>query len=110
VSCSARAAIVRPHADGFLAAEIEPIEETRGGDPEAFARMREVLDAYPSYTSTAVPPYLYGYSQEPGVLADLIAQQLKGDMEQKQQALETRDVVARLDTVLAWIKAGPPSP
>jgi len=110
VSCSARAAIVRPHPDDFLAADIEPIEETRGADPEAFARMQEVLEAYPSYTSTAVPPYLHGYSQEPGVLADLIAQQLKGDMEKKQQALETSDVVARLDTILAWIKAGPPSP
>ncbi|MBV8924990.1 MAG: LON peptidase substrate-binding domain-containing protein [Bradyrhizobium sp.] len=110
VSCSTRAAIVRPHAGDFLAADIEPIEETRGADPEAFARMREVLDVYPTYANAAVPPHLHGYSQEPGVLADMVASQLRVGIEKKQQALETSDVVTRLETVLALMKAGLPSP
>jgi len=57
-----------------------------------------------------VPQYLYGYAQEPGVLADMIAQQLKVDIDKKQQALETSDVVTRLDTILAWMKAASPLP
>jgi ATP-dependent Lon protease len=106
VSCSARAAIVRPHPGDFLSAEVEPLEETRVADHEAFARMREVLDFYPAYTDTPVPPYLYGYSQEPGVLADMTVSLLKLDMEKKQQALETSDVVRRLELVLELMKAG----
>jgi ATP-dependent Lon protease len=106
VSCSGRAVIVRPHQGDFLAAEVEPIEETRAADQEAFVRMREVLLFYPAYAKTAVPPYLHGYSQEPGVLADMIAQLLKVDIDKKQQVLETNDVVTRLETVLAWMKAG----
>ena len=110
VSCSARAAIVRSHRGEFLTAETEPIEETRGSDPDAFARMREVFDAYPAYINSAVPQYLYGYAQEPGVLADMIAQQLKVDIDKKQKALQTSDVVTRLDTILAWMKAASPLP
>jgi ATP-dependent Lon protease len=106
VSCSARAAIVGPHPGDFLSAEIAPIEEARAADQEAFVPMREVLLFYPAYANTAVPPYLYGYSQEPGVLADMIAQLLKVDIDKKQQVLETSDVVTRLETVLAWMKAG----
>jgi uncharacterized protein len=106
VSCSARAAIAKPHPGDFLAAEIEPFEETRAADEEAFARMREVLDFYQAYTNSAVPPYLYGYSQEPGVLADMIVQHLKVDIDKKQQALETNDVVRRLELILELMKAG----
>jgi ATP-dependent Lon protease len=105
VSCSARAAIVRPHPGDFLAAEVEPIEETRAADQEAFVLMREVLLFYPAYASTAVPPYLHGYAQEPGVFADMIVQHLKRDMHKKQEVLEISDVVTRLETILAWMKA-----
>jgi ATP-dependent Lon protease len=106
VSCSARAAIVRPHPGDFLTAEVEPVEETRAADQDAFTQMRAVLDFYPAYTDTPVPPYLYGYSQEPGVLADMTVSLLKIDMEKKQLALETSDVVRRLELVLERMKAG----
>jgi ATP-dependent Lon protease len=105
VSCSARAVIVRPHPGPFLAAEIEPVEEPRAADEEAFARMRDVLDLYPAYTGAPVPPYLHGYSQEPGVLADMTMSLLKLDMEKKQQVLETGDVVRRLELMLELMKA-----
>jgi ATP-dependent Lon protease len=107
VSCSGRAAIAKPHQGDFLSADIEPIEETRAMTVEAFARMREILDAYQDYAKTPAPAYLRGYSQEPGVFADVAVQLLKVDIEKKQQALETNDVVTRLDTILAWMKTEP---
>jgi ATP-dependent Lon protease len=106
VSCSARAAVVRPHPGDFLAAEIKTVEETRAADQEAFAQVRVILDFYLAYTGTLVPPYLNGYSQEPGVLADMTASLLKVDMKKKQQVLETSDVVRRLELVLKLMKAG----
>ena len=77
VSCSKRAVIVRPHPGDFMAAEIEPIEETRAVTVEAFSRMREILDAYQGYAKAPAPTYLHGHSQEPGVFADVAAQFLK---------------------------------
>jgi ATP-dependent Lon protease len=109
VSCSERAAILRPHQGEFLAADIEPIEETRATTAEAFALTRGILDAYQGYAKTPAPPYLHGHAQEPGVFADITAQMLKVEIEQKQQALEISDVVTRLETILAWMKAEPPT-
>ena len=76
---------------------------------EAFARMRDVIDAYEGYAKTAAPPYLHGHAQEPGVFADVAAQTLKFGIERTQQVLETGDVVTRLETILGWMKEGPPS-
>jgi ATP-dependent Lon protease len=109
VSCSGRAAIAKPHQGDFLAADIEPIEETRAMTVEAFARMREILEAYQDYAKTPAPAYLRGYSQEPGVFADVTVQLLKLGIERMQQALEISDVVTRLETILGWMKAGPPA-
>jgi ATP-dependent Lon protease len=108
VSCSKRAAIVRPHPGDFLAADIEPIEETRAMTVEAFSLVREILDAYPGYAKASAPPYLHGHSQEPGVFADVAIQLLKLGIEKIQELLELADVVTRLETILAWMKAGPP--
>ena len=46
-----RAAIVRPVAEEFLAAEVAPIEETSGQTVEAIALSRAVLDAYRTFTN-----------------------------------------------------------
>jgi uncharacterized protein len=107
VSGSERAAIVRPRQGEYLAADIEPIEETRAMTVEAFARMREVLDAYQGYAKAPAPPYLRGHSQEPGAFADVAVQLLKFGIEKTQQALEISDVVTRLETILAWMKTEP---
>jgi uncharacterized protein len=106
ISCSDRAAIIRPHQGDYLAADIKPIEQTRAMTVEAFARVREVLDAYQSYTKNAAPAYLRGYSQEPGVFADVAVQLLKVSLEKAQQALEIGDVVKRLEMILELMKAG----
>jgi ATP-dependent Lon protease len=107
VSCSKRAVIVRQYTGDFLAADIEPIEETRAMTVEAYSRMREILDAYQGYSKAVVPPFLYGHSQEPGVFADVAVQLLRLGIEKTQQVLEISDVVERLETILAWMKSGP---
>jgi ATP-dependent Lon protease len=109
VSCAGRAAIVKPHHGDYLSADIAPIEETRTSTVEAFARVREILDAYEGYAKTPTPAYLRMYSGEPGVFADVAVQLLKVGMDKMQQLLEISDAVTRLDTILAWMKAGPPS-
>jgi ATP-dependent Lon protease len=108
VTCSGRAAIVRPVHGDFLAAEVAPIEEVRALDVEAFTLTRELFDAYQDYTTAVPPESLYRYAREPGVLADVVVQLLEFGIERTQQILETGDVVARLETILAWMKAGPP--
>jgi ATP-dependent Lon protease len=109
VSCAGRAAIVRPHRGDYLAADIVPIEETRTLTVEAFAQMHEILDAYEGYAKTPTPAYLRMYSREPGVFADVAVQLLKMGIDKTQQMLEISDVVTRLEAILAWMKAGPPS-
>jgi ATP-dependent Lon protease len=65
---------------------------------------------YQAYTHTTPPQSLYRYSREPGVLADVVAQLMEVGIEKMQTILETNDVVERLETILAWMKAGPPGP
>jgi uncharacterized protein len=109
LSCAGRAAIVRAYKGDFLSADIKPIEETRAMTAEAFALVREILDSYQDRTKTTAPPYLRNNSQEPGVFADVAVQLLRVSIEKAQQALEISDVVTRLEIVLAWMKAGPPT-
>jgi len=106
VSCAGRAAIIRPHQGDYLAADIAPIEETRAMTVEAFAQVREILDAYEGYTKAPTPAYLGLYRLEPGVFADIAVQFLKVGIDKMQEMLETSDVITRLATILAWMKAG----
>jgi ATP-dependent Lon protease len=108
VSCSERTAVVRPVDGDFLAAEVAPIEETRGLDPEAFMLTREIFDAYQGFANTAPPQSLYRYASEPGVLADVVVQLMEVGIDRMQQVLETGDVVARLQTILGWMREGSP--
>jgi ATP-dependent Lon protease len=110
VSCAGRAAIVGQRNGDYLAADIAPIDETRALTVEAFAKVREILDAYESYARTPAPAYLRGFLLEPGVFSDVAVQLLRVSIDKMQEMLETGDVVTRLETVLAWMKAGPASP
>jgi ATP-dependent Lon protease len=107
VSCAGRASIFRPLQGDYLAADITPIEETRTTTVEAFAQVREILDAYETYAKAPPPTYFRGLSREPGVFADVAVQLVKMDIDKMQQMLEISDVVTRLETVLAWMKAEP---
>lgn len=109
VSCAERAIITKAGGHDFLAAEVEPIQDIHEFDATAFALMREIFDAYQAYTRTPPPYGLRRYSREPGVFADVVVHLMEAGIEKTQQILETNDVVARLELILAWMKAGPPS-
>src|SRR5262249_11203232 len=100
-----RAAVVHVAEGQFLGAETAPIEETCS--QEAFSLMQVVLERFQAYrnASLASPPYArLPHIREPGVLADAVASFLLTGIEQRQDLLETSDVVARLEKVLALMK------
>ena len=107
VSCAERAIITRPEVRDYLAAEVESIQETHEFDAAAFARMREIFDAYQTYTRTPPPHALHRYSREPGVFADVVVHLMEVGIEKTQEILEKNDVVARLAIILGWMKDGP---
>ena len=102
-----RATIVRLVEDPFLTAEIAPFDESRGQDEEAIALSRAVLEALFAARNVGQISSVYGRLQEnkePGTLADAVAAILTCDIRQKQDLLETGDVVSRLQKILALMK------
>lgn len=112
VSGIERVAVARFVEEEFLAAEAAPFEETGGQTAEAAALFRAVLEAYQIWAKvdfSALPQgprarLLLPDIEDPGILADAIAPLLQVSLEQRQALLETRDVVARLETILALLK------
>jgi ATP-dependent Lon protease len=113
VSGIERAAVVRPVEEEFLVAEAAPIEETGGQTAEATALFGAVLEAYQIWAKvdfSTLPEesrarLFLPRIEDPGILADAIAPLLQVSIEQRQAILETRDVVTRLETILALLKA-----
>jgi ATP-dependent Lon protease len=60
-------------------------------------------------TGSLAPQSLYRYAREPGALADVVVQLLEVGIERMPKILEASDVVARLESILAWMKEGPSS-
>lgn len=114
VSGLERAAVVRPIEQEFLAAEIAPRQESRSQAAEAVALSSAVVDAYRAYANldyTALPMPLQARLrlpniEDPGMLADSVAPMLSVSIDQRQQLLETGDVVTRLEKILELLKAG----
>ena len=114
VSGLERAAIVRPIEEEFLAAETAPCEESRGETVEAVALSGAVADAYRVYANldyTAVPKPIQARLrlpsiEAPGLLADSVAPLLSVGIDQRQQLLESCDVVTRLEKILELLRAG----
>jgi ATP-dependent Lon protease len=88
----------------FLTAETAPIQESRGAEEEAFKLSRAVLEKLRAYRNIdgLSSPYA-GFSRiwEPSRLADAIAPYLSAENDKKQELLEARDVVTRLEKILA---------
>jgi uncharacterized protein len=102
-----RATIVRLVEDPFLTAEIAPFDESRGQDQDAVALSGAVLEALFAARNVGQISSVYDRLQEnkePGRLADAVAAILGCDIRQKQDLLETGDVVSRLQTILALMK------
>jgi ATP-dependent Lon protease len=92
----------------YLAAEVVPFEETRGHSTEAIAMMDPVLETFRTCRNGSLAPepiharlrHLQ-HIREPGALADAIAPLLHAEIAQKQDLLETDDVVRRLEKIIA---------
>lgn len=117
VSGLQRMAITRLVDGEFLAAEITVIEEQRGQSPEAASLSRMLLDAYRTYANvdhSSLPArqrVRFGLpsADNPGLLADTVAQMLPTGIDEKQQLLETSDVVTRLEKVLELLNTARPA-
>ncbi len=111
-----RTGMVRLTDDVFLAAEITPIDDERGQSTEAAALSSAVLDAYQIYAEvdfSKLPPgskARFGLPSigNPSLLADTVAPLLSTTIEQKQQLLETNDVVTRLHRLIELMSDGRP--
>jgi uncharacterized protein len=100
----------------FIEAEVAPIEETRGQEAEAFSLMRSVLEKFQVYRNTSLwsgSTLFPGTAQliaqlphvrDPGALADALAPLLSVAIHQKQDLLETGDVVNRLEKIFALMR------
>jgi uncharacterized protein len=92
-----RAAIVGFVRGQFLTAQTTSMEEVRGDTDEAFALARAVVEKLEAHRREdfLTSPRLSSI-REPGILADAIAPYLAAKIEQKQELLETGDVVSRI--------------
>jgi uncharacterized protein len=103
-----RATIVHFVDGEFLSAEITPIEDRRGFDPEASKLKQTVLGKLETYLninfSQPQPPYArLPRIHEPGTFADAVAPFLPIRIDERQDLLETSDVVTRLEKILAVV-------
>lgn len=106
-----RARATRFDADGScLVAELAPVQEEGAAEDEVAELSREVLRRFEAYANITLssPPqaliYLSGL-REPGRVADAIAQYLSVSIEQRQDLLQTVNVVLRLRRILALLDA-----
>ncbi len=105
--CLKRAAILQWAEGPFLTAAVGPIEETRGKDEEALALARAVREQLMAQRKIGILSSLHDHLwdiEEPGLLADAVASQLRGNIRQKQDILEAADVITRLQKVLALMQ------
>jgi ATP-dependent Lon protease len=110
-----RMSVVQFAEGQFLTAEIAAIEESRGQEAEAFALSQAVLEKlavcqfeFQAHRNTSPGAALYTrlrHFREPTELADAVAPHLSVEIDQRQDLLETSDVIARLEKILALMKA-----
>jgi ATP-dependent Lon protease len=106
VKCLERVAVVRwVSVAPFLAAEIAPVEESRGQEAKAFALLGAALEKLEAIPNINFPFARFKDPRQPGVAADAIVPFVTAQIDQKQGLLETGDVIARLEKVLALMNA-----
>ncbi|MEO6843054.1 MAG: LON peptidase substrate-binding domain-containing protein [Bradyrhizobium sp.] len=113
VSGHERTTLIRPVEQECLAAEVVPLEQTRGHTAEAVVLFRAVLEAYQLWAKVDLSALPQGPQarlrlpsvEEPGGLADAVAPLLPIGIDRKQHLLETSDVIVRLETILELMKA-----
>jgi len=102
-----RAAIVEMAEGLFLTAEIAPVDKSRNQETRALDLSREVLEEFWLYRNASPSDRAYSglpHIHDPGDLADAIAPFLVVTIAQRQDLLETSDVVVRFEKLLALMK------
>lgn len=98
-----RARIVHLAEGPFLSAEIAPLPELISKNDEAIALSRAVLErlkAQPKNDVLSSPYDRLSFIEEPSALANAVAPLLRCEISQRQELLETSDVVIRLQKIL----------
>src|SRR5690242_11244759 len=95
--------------DGFVAAEIEEVEEEGSAGPEAQALMRSVIDQFENYAKLnkrlpAETGIQLGEIEEPSALADAVASNLSIKVADKQALLGELNPSRRLEMVFAFME------
>ena len=90
---------------GCLVAELAPVSREGAAREETATVSRELLQRFAAHANIdlASPPQalaILPHLQDPGRIADMIAQYLSLTLEQRQQLLETTDVVQRMQMIL----------
>ncbi len=96
------------HASPYILATVEDIPDAQGGGVKVEALMRTVQGQMEQYVANGapVPPEAAVAARnisEPGLLADMVAYSPDMTTEQRQELLETIDVVARLELVSGFL-------
>ena len=94
----------------YFACDIDPLEESDAGSPEAEALLRTVRSGFEKYVklNRKVPPEILtavGQIQAPGRLADTVAAHLNLKLEERQRLLEIEPPAERLEEVLGLMQA-----
>jgi len=95
--------------DGYMAAEVEDVEEQPAGGPESQALMRSVIDQFENYAklNKRLPPETgiqLGEIEDPSVLADAVASNLSIKVSDKQALLGELNPVRRMEMVFAFME------
>jgi ATP-dependent Lon protease len=95
--------------DGFVAAEIEEIDEEEAAGPEAQALMRSVVEQFDNYAklNKRLPPETgiqLAEIEDPSVLADAVASNLSIKVADKQALLGELNPARRLEMVFAFME------
>lgn len=104
-----RARAMRFDPDGHcLVAELASVEREGAAREEAATVSRELLRRFEAHANISLesPPQalvMLGYLQDPGRIADAIAQYLSLSVEQRQDVLETADVVRRMQKIMVMM-------
>lgn len=92
----------------YMIALVENVQETSEHTPLVEALMRAVLAMFEKvvHLNHSLPEEAYIYAmnvEDPGSLADLVAQMIDLDLEERQEILETLDAVERLQKISAHV-------
>jgi ATP-dependent Lon protease len=95
--------------EGYMAAEIEEVEEEASDGPEAQALMRSVIDQFENYAklNKRLPPETgiqLSEIEDPSVLADAVASNLSIKVADKQALLGELNPARRMEMVFAFME------